>query len=147
MLSDKSTLSLLIGLLKANCSSNLNEAGTSNSSVPFTNQSTVPVPEQALQYYRMRSVVLTLDGYNHTAMLNGTQHPSESTSVAPLPNRADLTLFACLNETINLAMPLVDASAQSGPFGMYVLNVVTIPAGIVCLLVWVKMFKACFGGR
>jgi len=119
VLSDKNTVESLIGSLKSNCSSNLNQTGTSNSTTPFTNQSTVPLPEQALQYYRASSVVLTLNGYNDTAALNNTQDPNASRLSAPLPNGTDTTLLTCLNETLGLAVPLVDAGVGSGPPAMY----------------------------
>ena len=130
MVSDKSTVESLIGSLKSNCSSNLNQSSTSNSSSSFTNQSTVPLPEQALQYYRASSVVLALDGYNDTAALNNTQDPNANKPGAPLPNGADTALLTCLNETIGLAVPLVDAGTRSGPPVMYPLVLVWLLAGL-----------------
>lgn len=130
MLSDENTVSSLIGTVTANCSSSLNKTGTSNSPTHFTNLSTVPLPEQALQYYRASSVVLTLDGYNDSAALNGTQNPSASGPTAPFPNGTDTTLLTCLNETIGRAVPLVDGGAQSGPPGMYSLMLAWVLAGV-----------------
>ena len=130
VLSDKSTVSSLIVSVKANCSSDLNATGTSSSPTPFTNLSALPLPEQALQYYRASSVVLTLDGYNDTDVLNGTQIPSASAPAAPLPNGTDTTLLTCLNETIGRAVPLVDAGVRSGPPSMYGLVLVWVLAGV-----------------
>ena len=130
VLSDKSTVSSLIGTVKANCSSSLNQTSTSSSPTPFTNSSTAPLPEQALQYYRASSVVLTLDGYNDTAALNGTQNPSARGPTAPLPNGTDTTLLTCLNETIGRAVPLIDAGARWGPPGMYPLVLAWVLAGV-----------------
>jgi hypothetical protein len=130
VLSDKSTVDSLIGSLKSNCSSNLDQTGTSKSSTPFTNQSTAPLPEQALQYYRASSVVLTLNGYNDTAALNNTQDPNASKPGAPLPNGTDTTLLTCLNETIGLAVPLVDAGVRPGPPAMYALALTWVLVGV-----------------
>jgi hypothetical protein len=50
--------------------------------------------------------VLTLDGYNDTAALsNDTNAPD-----TPLPTNIDTTLLDCLNQTIGLSVPLVDAA-------------------------------------
>jgi len=130
VLSDESTVSSLIGTVMANCSSSLNQTSTSSSPIPFTNISTVPLPEQALQYYRASSVVLTLGGYNDTAALNGTQNPSASGPTAPLPNGTDTTLLTCLNDTIGRAVPLVDAGARSRPPGVYPLALAWVLAGV-----------------
>ncbi|KAI0247990.1 hypothetical protein BJV78DRAFT_1276714 [Lactifluus subvellereus] len=121
VLSDNSTVSSLIESLKANCSSSLSLANTSSSPTPYINGSTEPRPEQALQYFRASSVVLTLDGYNDTAALNGTQNPNMTAPAAPLPGGTDTTLLACLNDTIGRAVPLADAGTRSGPPGMLVL--------------------------
>lgn len=130
MLSDESTVSSLIGTVNANCSSSLNKTSTSSSPTPFTNLSTWPLPEQALQYYRASSVVLTLDGYNDTAALNGTQNSSASVPMAPLPNGTDTTLLTCLNETIGLAVPLVDTGARLGAPGIYPLVLAWVLVGV-----------------
>lgn len=122
VLSDQSTVTSLIGSVKANCSSHLNQSDTSSSPTPYTNGSSVPVAEQAVQYYRASSVVLALDGYNDTAALDGTiQNANTSTLAVPLPNGTDTTLLTCLNETIGLAVPLVDAGARSSAPGLLTL--------------------------
>jgi hypothetical protein len=131
VLSDKSTVESLIGSLKSNCSSHLNPTSTPKSPTAFTNKTSAPLPEQALQYYRASSVVLTLNGYNDTAVLNNTQDPNASKPGAPLPNGTDTTLLTCLNETIGLAVPLVDAGVQSGPPGMHSLVLAWVLVGVV----------------
>lgn len=120
VIADQSTVSSLLGSVKANCSSLLSKTNTSSSPTPYTNQSTVPVPEEALQYYRASTVVLTLDGYDSGA-LNDTQNSNASTPVVSLPNGTDTALLTCLNDTIGRAVPLVDAGARSGPPAVYTL--------------------------
>src|SRR6266566_8673225 len=51
MLADKSTVSSLIGTVRANCSSYLSMDNTSSSPTPYTNQSTEISPEKAVQYF------------------------------------------------------------------------------------------------
>ena len=69
-----------------------------------TNQ-TMPKPEQAIQYYRSSSVVLTLDNYNDTKTLNDTA--VESDPHVPLPADVDTKLLTCVNRTLGLGMPLM----------------------------------------
>jgi hypothetical protein len=108
--------------VNANCSSLLSKTNTSSSPTPYTNQSTGPLPEEAVQYYRASSVVLTLDGYDsESAALNDTQNSNASAPVVSLPNGTDTALLTCLNDTIGRAVPLVDAGARSGPPAMYTL--------------------------
>jgi len=121
ILSDQSTVSSLIGSVNANCSSSLDQNNTSKSPTPYTNSSTAPLPEQVVQYYRASSVVLTLDRYNDTAALNGTQNLNATGPALPFPNGTDTTLLTCLNETIGRAVPLVDAGARTGPPAMHAL--------------------------
>ncbi|KAI0028564.1 hypothetical protein K488DRAFT_26897, partial [Vararia minispora EC-137] len=72
---------------------------------PYTSVSRVPLPEQAVQYYRGSSAVLTLNGYNNTALFSGD--PAVNASAAPLPPATDLILLSCLNSTIGAMVPLV----------------------------------------
>lgn len=118
VLADTSTVSSLIGSVKANCSSHLSKTNTSSSPTPYTNQSTGPLPEEVVQYYRASSVALALGGYD-SAALNGTQNASAP--VLSLPNGTDTALLTCLNDTIARAVPLVDAGARSGPPAVYTL--------------------------
>jgi hypothetical protein len=115
VLADKSTVSSLIGPVDANCSSYLSKDNTSSSPTPYTNQSTAPGPEQAIQYYRASSAVLVLDGYD-SGVLNGTQNLNTSVApVLPLPSGIDTMLLTCLNDTIGRAVPLIDAGFRTGP--------------------------------
>jgi hypothetical protein len=98
--------------------------------MPYTNSSTTPLPEQALQYYRASSVVLTLDGYNDTAALNGTQSLNASGLAVPFPSDTDTTLLTCLNATIGRAVPLVDAGSRTGPPAMHALVLAWVLAAI-----------------
>jgi hypothetical protein len=121
VLADKSTVSSLIGSVKANCSSYLSSDNTSSSPTPYTNQSSVPLSEQAIQYYRASSVVLTLASYDSGAQ-NDTQNSNASMAPAvSLPNGTDTTLLTCLNDTIGRAVPLIDAGTRTGPPAIYTL--------------------------
>ncbi|KAF8626492.1 hypothetical protein AX17_006547 [Amanita inopinata Kibby_2008] len=74
----------------------------------YNDTTQLPRPEQVIQYYRASSVVMTLDGYNNTAVLE-----AQGTPDVPLPSNIDNGLLNCLNETIGGAVPLVDASADN----------------------------------
>ncbi|KAI0266222.1 hypothetical protein BC834DRAFT_824219, partial [Gloeopeniophorella convolvens] len=130
LLSDNSTVASLIVTLDANCSSHLAANGTSVSPSAYSDGSTAPRPEQALQYYRASSVTLTLDGYNDTAALNGTENAASSVP-PPLPAGTDTTLLECLNQTIGLAVPLIDAGVHLGPHGMPALALAWVLAALV----------------
>jgi hypothetical protein len=74
-------------------------------------------PSSAVQYYRASSAVLTLDGYNNTAVLeNSTNGPTDD---VPLPNYTDLVLLDCLNNTIGTAVPLIDNAAYTLRFNSF----------------------------
>jgi hypothetical protein len=120
VLSDNFTAASLIESVTTNCSFALSSSNTSKSPTPYENGS-IPLPEQALQYYRASSVVLSLDGYNDTTVLNGTQNPNVTGPEAPLPSGTDMTLLACLNYTIGRGVPLIDAATRPGPPGMLAL--------------------------
>lgn len=110
LLADNTTVLSLIGSVTNNCSLGNATALTTipvNSSDPSS-----PRPEQAVEYYRASSVVLTLDGYNNTAALtNDTSVPN-----TPLPPWIDQSFLNCLNQTIGAAVPLVDGAL---PFGLH----------------------------
>jgi hypothetical protein len=66
----------------------------------------LPQPEQAVQYYRASSVVLTLDGYNDTGVFGNDTNAVHT----PLLTNIDTNLLDCLNQTIGLSVPLIDAA-------------------------------------
>ena len=74
----------------------------------YNDSSTFPKPEQAIQYYRASSIVLTLDGHNNTADL------TNATSYVPLPSNIDRTLLDCVNITIGTTAPLVNPLSSAG---------------------------------
>ncbi|KAF9230879.1 hypothetical protein BU15DRAFT_91031 [Melanogaster broomeanus] len=86
-----------------------------------------PQPEQAIQYYRSSSIVLTLDGYNNSATLDSNLNATDS----PLPSAIDLKLLDCLNQTIAAAAPLIDGA---GPWWSTVPS--TVPLVGLAWLVW-----------
>lgn len=104
--SDNDTAIAMVPLLQQNCSSVLN-SGISNTPVSYNpNDPNSPKPEEAVQYYRSSSSVLLLEGYNNTAQLSDTTSLPDT----PLPTNIDTNLLMCLNQTIGLAIPLVDAA-------------------------------------
>ncbi|KAI0070477.1 hypothetical protein K474DRAFT_1670014 [Panus rudis PR-1116 ss-1] len=105
LFADNSTVSALIDILRDNCTSNASGPDVYNASDPFS-----PRPEQAVQYYRASSVVLTLEGYNNTNALNNATGIDVS-----IPAWVDPFLLSCLNSTIGLAVPLFDSAAVSVP--------------------------------
>jgi len=68
---------------------------------------TAPRPEQAVQYYRGSTAVLTYDGYNNTSIFqaNGTKD-------SPLPLDIDKYFLRCLNDTIGEAILLIDNTSS-----------------------------------
>ncbi|KDR70411.1 hypothetical protein GALMADRAFT_76106 [Galerina marginata CBS 339.88] len=99
--SDNATVVSLFDDLFTNCSSLIRSA---NSSTPYAG---TPVPEQVVQYYRASSIALSLEGYDNTA----TYSSSDNATDTPLPTDIDLALLNCLNQTIGLAAPLIDAAS------------------------------------
>ena len=109
LLADNFTVTSLIESVASNCSLGNTTALTTtslNSSDPSS-----PRPEQAVQYYRASSVVLTLDGYNNTAALADDSNAPP----APLPPWVDANFLNCLNQTIGAAVPLIDAAPSLSP--------------------------------
>ncbi|KAF9496483.1 hypothetical protein BDN71DRAFT_1415537 [Pleurotus eryngii] len=119
LIADSNTVTSLISDLMASCSSYLSSVVPPQSSPLDSSAPNGPQPEQAVQYYRASSVVLTLDGYNNTAVFG-----DEGTADLPLPdvvvdlNTNDGKLLGCLNQTIGTAVPLIDgATAKWIPDG------------------------------
>ncbi|KAI0676215.1 hypothetical protein C8Q78DRAFT_1141427 [Trametes maxima] len=107
VVSDNSTVTALIASIKTNCTLASN---SSNTPLSFSGSASNPKPEQAVQYYRASSVVLTLDGYNDTsALTNDSNAPP-----IPLPSNIDTSLLNCLNDTIGAAVPLFDDFLDDG---------------------------------
>lgn len=127
LLADKSTVASLIFSIGTNCSHSLAEASSTSPTTFNTSDLNAPKPEQAVEYYRASSAVLTLDGYNNTAMLsNDTNTPD-----APLPTGIDTTLLICLNQTIGFSVPISNAGLRSAGTGTGVIG-----------LFWVLSFLA-----
>ncbi|KAJ3564630.1 hypothetical protein NP233_g8175 [Leucocoprinus birnbaumii] len=101
LLADNSTIRSLVPAITSLCSSFLS-SNTSNISTYPPNGP--PLPEQAIQYYRASSVVLSLDGYNNSAVFSNDTNAQDS----PLPVNVDTGLINCLNSTIGGHVPLVD---------------------------------------
>lgn len=98
-----------------------------------------PVPEQAVQYYRASTLVLTMDGYNDTSVFNwnGTDfNATSSGSVTALPALSSIeqSFLGCLNGTIGAAVPLVDGAPPSFRAGGQVSILVGLMWLVVCLM-------------
>ena len=104
IVADNTTVVSLIASVRMNCTVASN---SSTASAPFSGSATDPLPEQAVQYYRASSLVLTLDGYNNTAIFL----TAPGAAADPLPAGTDMALLACMNATIGAGAPLVDAPA------------------------------------
>ncbi|KAF9461735.1 hypothetical protein BDZ94DRAFT_800336 [Collybia nuda] len=105
---DNETVQALSGEVTSKCSnliSDFNIAPIGN-----TSDSSWAQPEQAVQYYRGSSIVLTLDGYNNSAVFG-----SEDTPDTGLPDGIDTELLNCLNHTIGDAAPLVNSGRSLAP--------------------------------
>lgn len=108
LLSDNSTVGSLIDYINTNCSSHLSSSSSKSSSPYNSSAPGGPEPEQAIQYYRSSSIVLTLDGYNNSATFNSDPNATGS----PLPSGVDTTLLNCLNYTVGQAAPLIDGASS-----------------------------------
>ncbi|OCH95659.1 hypothetical protein OBBRIDRAFT_496265 [Obba rivulosa] len=136
ILSDNSTVASLITSITLNCTLG---PGSSTFPLPYNGTNTSePVPEQAIQYYRASTVALTLDGYNNTNAF--TQGPNATANV--LPSWVDNTLLNCLNATIGEAVPLVTVDQP------HKTNVSAIVAGVIGgaigLLVLICILLRCY---
>ena len=130
VVADNSTVVALIATIDSSCSSLLN-ANSSKTPVAINGSAQDPLPEQAVQYYRASSVVLTLDGYNNTAALTGGANKKP----APLPSNVDTALLSCLNSTIGQSVPLFDAA--SAGFSVTVpglFSLLALPYMLLCLM-------------
>ncbi|KAI9571609.1 hypothetical protein HD554DRAFT_2072225 [Boletus coccyginus] len=125
VLSDNSTVSSLITSISRQLSKS---PQVYNASAPGA-----PQPEQAIQYYRASSIVLTLNGYNNSATLSSNANATDS----PLPSGTDTTLLNCLNQTIGLSAPLVSGASlrwSTGPSS-------TPLFGLLCLVWWILALR------
>lgn len=128
LLADNTTVASLIDTVAANCT-----LGNTTALTPMplnTSDPSQPRPEQAVQYYRASSVVLTLDGYNDTAALSN----DTSTPDTPLPSWVDAPFLNCLNQTIGAAVPLVDAASMSAAL--------STPGMSFLGLIWILVFSS-----
>lgn len=117
LLADNSTATSLIQSVDSSCTL----GPSSTFTVPYNpNDTFAPRPEEAVQYYRASSVVLSLDGYNDTTVLQ--ENPTGPD--VPLPGWVDSTTLDCLNQTIGAAVPLIDGAStrwSSPGFGLIAL--------------------------
>lgn len=112
IVADNATTVSLVDSISKNCSSvissktpSINGFTPSFSSDPSSNTERMPRPEEAVQYYRASSIVLTLDGYNDTTALSS--NASDSDSHVDLPKSMNMDMLVCINATIGEAAPLV----------------------------------------
>ena len=119
----------------------------SNSSSSSAENLSYPVPEQAIQYYRASTLVLTLDEYNNTSVFNtssDTNSSANSGTPAQLPSLSstDQLFEQCLNYTIGQAVPLVDVaySMRLSGFGGGSATVVLAFWVAMCMKQWFGLF-------
>ncbi|KAI0028567.1 hypothetical protein K488DRAFT_58261, partial [Vararia minispora EC-137] len=101
-MADNATVVAVTSQILTHCGGDINDNATF-APLPYTANSSTPLPEQAIQYYRSSSAVLSEDGYNNFALY--ASNPNASTP--PLPPSTDLVLLSCLNSTIGSTIPLV----------------------------------------
>lgn len=139
LVSDNSTTRSLAEIIGVNCISLMsgNQSVVAfDSGSNSTNTSSGPFPEQAVQYYRASSIVLTLDGYSNTDVFN----INSNTSV-PMPSWADQKLLQCANLTIGKAAPLIHT-----PLPMPSWEKSAIAGGILGLLTLICCAKPFLNG-
>ncbi|KAG2133449.1 hypothetical protein BD769DRAFT_513567 [Suillus cothurnatus] len=129
VLSDNSTIGPLINFVNTNCSSDLSSSSSKSPSPYNSSAPGGPQPEQAIQYYRSSSIVLTLDGYNNSATFDSNPNTTDSA----LPSGLDTTLLNCLNYTIGQAAPLIDGASS---------RYISSPCFGFAALVWLLWFLA-----
>ena len=121
LVADNTTTTSLASIVGANCSSLLSGNQSITAVASSSNSTSSPEPEQAVQYYRASSIVLTLDGYNDTDALQ-----ANSSSHVPIPSWVNQTMLQCVNQTIGAAAPLISASSPSAP--------ISLGMSLVCLI-------------
>ncbi|KAG6849345.1 hypothetical protein H0H93_009265 [Arthromyces matolae] len=108
LLADNQTAISLVADIQSSCGSDLNNSTSVFVPASYNDSfSSLPQPEQTVQYYRASTVALTLDGYNNTAVFEDQGTPDVS-----LPSDIDTTLLSCLNSTIGAAVPLVGGASS-----------------------------------
>ncbi|KAF5330167.1 hypothetical protein D9611_010640 [Ephemerocybe angulata] len=128
-LADNTTVALMNLEVKAACGTLIDMTAT-YLTVPFGDSETAPAPEQAVQYFRASSGVLTLDGYNNSAT-----YAVEGAADSTFPDNTNLGLLSCLNATLGMNLPLID-----GATGLQALPSINL-VGLVGML-WVILSSA-----
>ncbi|KAF5382114.1 hypothetical protein D9615_004453 [Tricholomella constricta] len=131
VLTDSATATFLSTSL-THCNPFLNLSSVSPEPYPASPPGGIPLPVQALQYYRASSVVLTLDGYNNTAAIL----PAGAASNTFLPGSTDTNLLTCLNSTIGRSVILVEKHQPLSDHAIF---------GIVAASVIVALLLVCAG--
>ncbi|TDL22676.1 hypothetical protein BD410DRAFT_839727 [Rickenella mellea] len=107
IIGDASSVSVAYTALIVSCSlpNTTTTTGQQSLFTPSSNASIPPQPSQVVQYYRASSFALTLDTYANPAgaIVNSTAPD------AALPANLNLTLLACINNTIGASLPLLVA--------------------------------------
>lgn len=82
------------------------------------NTTRMPRPENVIQYYRASSFALAFSGYNSSVgSTAGSRYSFDQTP--PLPSGISNSAFLkCLNETISIALPIMDAYDPPGDEGL-----------------------------
>lgn len=127
VVSDWATVNALIPYIDNDCEHFLH-VNSSRVPIPFNGNGTDPLPEEAVQYYRASSVVLTLDKYNNTAALTGD---ANATAVL-LPANVEMDFVHCVNSSIGQNVLLFSSASAVSPPG--VRGLLVFMYAIWCLL-------------
>ncbi|KAF9259595.1 hypothetical protein L218DRAFT_874330 [Marasmius fiardii PR-910] len=146
ILSDNTTIAGLITNIRRNCSTYI-APWNSTFVLPFDTSSPAPKPEQAIQYYRASSVVLTLSGYNNTAVF-----ASINTRDLDLPCSYDSRMIDCVNHTIGVGVPLTNQiSGGSDVVPEPYATVVLVAVGVIVIVhvmgSFSQIFRSLFANR
>ncbi|KAJ7113892.1 hypothetical protein C8R44DRAFT_795929 [Mycena epipterygia] len=133
LVADNMTVTALITDIAANCSSFLvPESLNITAAALNVSAADAQKPEEVVQYYRASSVALSLDGYNNTAIFAADSNSTTTTADTPLPVGIDVKLLDCLNNTIGLAVPLVNGAQETAT--VHLKPLISVPFVVVVVL-------------
>ncbi|QRV82257.1 catalytic domain thiamine pyrophosphokinase [Ceratobasidium sp. AG-Ba] len=122
ILGDQSSVQVVLNALVSNCSV---ANGTIWNYDPSSDDlaRSLPRVESIIQYYRASSFALALDGYNNSVALASVAPVNNSTlqlvnnlaPATPLPSTINRSFLECVNTTVAVSVPLIDAGLSNLP--------------------------------
>lgn len=115
IIGDQSSVEAITDSLTSNCSA------TVGSAIPV--DPNLVQPEQVLSYYRAGSFALALSSYNDPAQSYANANVTADSNLTtteqnlvdtPIPAGTNLTFLSCVNDTIAVNVPIMDASSAIG---------------------------------